>query len=348
MKHVYWLGIAFILLAVAIQIWLKNRNDQGAVTQPSTAAIETHGSGRLEPEIRAIGFVEPVGEIRRLVFRAEGVIGRCRAEVGRNYEKGNVLMELDNSEELAAVNVAESELRLTEAERDKVLSGVNPYRIAAAAHRVEVIREQIRYWSREHERFAALVPGGAASRAEFDRSATETNQRRTELKQAEADLDHLRNYVRFEDKRLSKAKVAAAKAKLQIANRRYDATILRAPANGMVLEILRREGESSRISDSEPAVVFGDTSALRIRAEVDERYVATIQAGQPVFLFGRGLGHRQYSGKIAIVNPMMGKKTVFTRSATERKDLDVVQVLIDVDRDFRAPVGLQVDLIINP
>jgi HlyD family secretion protein len=35
---------------------------------------------------------------------------------------------------------------------------------------------------------------------------------------------------------------------------------------------------------------------------------------------------------------------VFSRAATERKDLDVLQLFIDMDGRFTAPVGLQVDI----
>ncbi len=40
----------------------------------------------------------------------------------------------------------------------------------------------------------------------------------------------------------------------------------------------------------------------------------------------------------------MGDKTVFTRALAERKDLNVLQVLIDMGPHFCAPVELQVDV----
>jgi hypothetical protein len=43
----------------------------------------------------------------------------------------------------------------------------------------------------------------------------------------------------------------------------------------------------------------------------------------------------------------MGKKTVFSRSATERKDLDVVQVMIVMSEAFTATIGLEVDVKIE-
>jgi HlyD family secretion protein len=44
---------------------------------------------------------------------------------------------------------------------------------------------------------------------------------------------------------------------------------------------------------------------------------------------------------------MMGKKTVFAHAAEERKHLDILQVLIDMEPGFQAPVGLQVDVKIH-
>ena len=43
----------------------------------------------------------------------------------------------------------------------------------------------------------------------------------------------------------------------------------------------------------------------------------------------------------------MGPKTVFSGAASERKDLDIIQVLIDLPQEFHAPIGLQVDVDIQ-
>ncbi len=54
-----------------------------------------------------------------------------------------------------------------------------------------------------------------------------------------------------------------------------------------------------------------------------------------------------YRGRVSLVKGLMGKRTVFTRSSTERKDLDVVQVFIEMGADFAAPAGLRVDVAIS-
>jgi HlyD family secretion protein len=40
----------------------------------------------------------------------------------------------------------------------------------------------------------------------------------------------------------------------------------------------------------------------------------------------------------------MGKKTVFAKTATERKDIDVIQAFIVPDKSLQLPVGLEVNV----
>jgi HlyD family secretion protein len=85
-------------------------------------------------------------------------------------------------------------------------------------------------------------------------------------------------------------------------------------------------------------------SRLRVRAEIDERYVAKLSEHQRAEIYGRGLGDKRVEGCLSFIKDVMGPKTVFSRDASERKDLDIVQVFIDLPADFQAPIGLQVDV----
>jgi HlyD family secretion protein len=273
-----------------------------------------------------------------------GVIGRCPATVGGSFRKGDLLMAHRNQEQQAALVVAEAELRQALAERDKTISGINPYQIAAAEGRLGVLEEQLRYRTREHERAGALVTGRAVSAADYDKARTDLAQTEAARRQAASELRHLEHYVTAEDRRLAEARVELARARVELRRARLEDTLLRAPFDGTVLEVLKREGESSGLVDPEPVVLYADLSRLRVRAEIEERYVHAVRAGQKVEVTGRGLGGRTVPGTVVLTKPVMGKKTVFSRAATERKDLEVIQVLVDLDEPLAAPVGLQVDV----
>lgn len=59
-------------------------------------------------------------------------------------------------------------------------------------------------------------------------------------------------------------------------------------------------------------------------------------------VYGRPLGDEVYVGKVTYIKSLMGPKTVFSRAALERVDLDVIQLLIEMPSGFAASAGLRV------
>jgi HlyD family secretion protein len=298
----------------------------------------------VEHWIHAVGYVEPRSEVRRLVFRADGVIERCFVAIGTAVKKGDKLMTLYDRDQAAAVEVAQRDVAVARAELAKVASGIDRYEIAAAHSKVERLRESVRHMTRENERSRRMFQTASASDLEAEQARTQQAQAEASLRNAEAELQHLEHFVRPEDLALAEARVHQAEARLALARERLEETLLTAPCNGTVLEVLKREGEGQRLIDAEPAVVFADVDRLRVRAEIDERYARKIRVGQRAVAFGRGLGTESFIGQVAEVKRIMGKKTVFARTAQERKDLEILQVLIDMADGFTGPVGLRVDV----
>jgi hypothetical protein len=64
-------------------------------------------------------------------------------------------------------------------------------------------------------------------------------------------------------------------------------------------------------------------------------------------MYGRSLGDRRPKGKIVLLKSVMGNKTIFTRDAAERKDLNVLQVFVEPAEPLAAPIGLRVDVEIE-
>ena len=252
---------------------------------PATQPAEQVTTG-----IHGVGYVEPASETRCLVFKTDGVIACCLAHVGVTYTKGHILMILDNAKQCAEVDVAEKDLGLALAERDKILIGVDAHQVEAARRQVELLGEQLRYRRKEHDRAEALRGKGMLSPSDYDLAFTEMAQCETALLQARAELRHLDQFVRDEDRALAEARVAAARSRLDLAMRHEQDTILAAPCDGTVCEILKHEGEACRTIDLEPALVFGDLTRLRVRAEIDEHYVAKIRSGQSAVIYRRVAG----------------------------------------------------------
>jgi ABC exporter DevB family membrane fusion protein len=307
-------------------------------------------SGRSAPSsagvFEGIGYVEPASEVRRLMARTGGVIRSCAVRQGDVVRKGDLLLELDGSTQRADVELARTQLAQARADAADVGAGVNPYRLKVLERTLERLREKLRHARAEVERYEKLA-GQGVSKQEYALAVTRRSQCEIELREQEAELLHLHNFVTPEKKALLAASIDQASARLRLAEERLKETRVTAPCDGTVLKLLKREGEGVSTFFPEPLLLFGDLSRLRVRAEIDERFVQRLRVGQKAEVYGRNLAGKTYAGKISEVEKIMGDKTVFTRAASERKDLNVLQVVIDMEDGFTAPVGLQVDVRIQ-
>jgi HlyD family secretion protein len=294
--------------------------------------------------VEGLGYVEPVSETRKLMFRTGGVIRRCYVKAGDRVAKGEKLMELDTATQEAEVALARMNLKLSRAEAEHTQSGINPYRIKVAERAVERLHEKLLFCKAEWDRCRRLVGNRAISAQERDAVKTRLHACEVELAEKKAELRHLEKHVTGKQRAVAEARVRQSEAAVKLAEERLAEGVLLAPFDGVVLKVLKREGEGVRTFEPEPVLVFGDLSRLRVRAEIDERFATALAVGQDAVVHGRNLGGATYSGKVVTVEPVMGDKTLFTRASSERKDLDVIQVVIEMEPGFRVPTGLRVDV----
>lgn len=295
--------------------------------------------------VQGIGYVEPASEVRRLAFKHPGILGDYKVQIGQQVKAGDVIAAQRNLEEQTAVSVAESQLAAARAEWEKVLAGVNPYEIEAKRNAQHYASLDAEYAKRKVERIERLQSNKFASEDELDLTTTLAKAKQADSQRLMAETRYLKNFVREVDKQAAQARVDVALAQTEAAKQRLAETLLTAPIDGTILEFILRVGESTYAAGSpEPVVLLGDLTQLRVRAEIDENYALNLKAGQKALLFGRGLGEKEIPAHVKLVKNIMGKKTVFAKTATERKDIDVIQAFIEPDQPLQLPVGLEVNV----
>lgn len=302
---------------------------------------------RDEGVVHGIGYIEPVGEVRRLAFQTEGTITECAVKPGEKVKRGTVMMRLDDQEELAALASAESALQLAQAELSQLKAGINPERLKAQAALVCAAKAEAEFAEKEFKRQNTMLDTpGAISQGDREKAEMQMLSKKAMARQAEAELAHLRSFVRAEDIAVATARVKHAETLITAAKARLSNATLLAPCDGEVLEILQREGDMAA-GAAGPTLIFADVSKLRVRAEFDETYALRLKEGQEAAIITHDESRRALKGRVVFVKAVMGKKTVFSHSSKERKDLDVREVLIDLDSSQPLPVGLEVDVKVN-
>jgi multidrug efflux pump subunit AcrA (membrane-fusion protein) len=337
-----WLLLLLVAAAAGIAFW-------GALSSaraPGSDAVSSHPAAADGQELHGIGYVEPVSQLRNLMFRTAGVIKKSCFRVGDTVRKGELIAELDDATQRAAVGLARENLAMVRAEATNVNAGINPYRIKVAEQTVERLREKLRHNKVEADRQRRMFSTKSGSHQDYEVAETSQRQTEMELQEQKAELDHLRHFVTPENRAWQDARVKHAQANVELAEEQLRETKLLSPFDGTVLKVLKREGEAVTVLSPDPVILFGDTSRMRVRAEIDERLVRHLAPGQAARVYGRNLQGETHQGKVAYLEQIMGDKTVFTSASSERKDLEVLQVLIDMEPGFRYPAGLRVDVTI--
>ena len=245
-----------------------------------------------------------------------------------------------------ALMAKQSAVELAQSELKQLQAGVNPAKIKQQETTLMAKKESWNYAKLREQRLLNLSATNSIPVAEKDLAVSEAKLSDSDLKATEAELQYLHDYVRPVDISVALAHLHIAEAKLKLQKAKLAETELLAPSDGTVLEIFRQAGEMA--DHSEPVILFADVNHLQVRAELDENYALQLHVGQHALIYSRGAEHQAIKGIVTQVKSIMGKKTVFAKTVTERKDVDVRQVLVRLPEDVNLPIGMETDVIIQP
>jgi HlyD family secretion protein len=347
-------AVVFALVALAARTGAQDAPHAARPEAADDKRWQTVAPGRVEPASGEIKIAAPV----------MGVIGQVLVKVNDKVFAGEPLIRLIDNEAQARLAAAEAQvafrLRARNEEtaparstaRRTTEAAVADTDKAAARRRAEdgVADADKTVTAAQAALDKALVDRRAGRASDADREAARTalsraqdrlQQQKAELRRIEADPSTpLPNFAEGQVNvaRAESAAAAAAIAKLTI----------RAPIAGTVLQVNAKPGELAAPSNAQPLLVIGDVSALRVRAELDERDFGKIKIGQPVLVRAAAFRGREFAGKVAFIAPLVEQGRINARGQRNVTDVDVVEVLIDLAQADPLAVGMKVDVYFQP
>jgi hypothetical protein len=84
-----------------------------------------------------------------------------------------------------------------------------------------------------------------------------------------------------------------------------------------------------------------------VRTQIDEDDIAPLRLGEIAEISAAGLGGRKFKGKVTLISPRLGAKTVTSNSPTEKRDARVLEVIVTLDAGVDLPVNMRVDVVID-
>jgi multidrug resistance efflux pump len=139
------------------------------------------------------------------------------------------------------------------------------------------------------------------------------------------------------------ADVLAAEGRVRTVQERIGKCSIVAPIDGTVLRVYARRGESFSTVTPRPLFSIADTSTRHIKAEVDERDVDKLFAGQNVIIQADALDGKKLRGAVARISAVMGRKSISTGDPSDKSDRDILEAVIELEDNSRPlPIGLRV------
>jgi HlyD family secretion protein len=287
--------------------------------------------------------VEPKDGEVRIASEVGGKIVEILAKTNDLVKKGDLLIRLDDTDYYNKIYAAAAEASVRERERaDEPATGVALDRRNADD---AVFKAQQAVFD-AHEAFDKVYrawktadgPEDAVDTARKDLADKENALAAAKEKYAQVEKE-----ANMPLEQRLESSLALARSDLRSAELALERTRIRAPADGTVLNVLARVGETAVPSPDSALVVFGDMSSLRLRAEVEERDAAKVHVGQRVVVKADAFPDKTFEGTVTSISQSLGPPRIATRGPRRPNDVEVVEVMVSLDGHPPLFTGMRVD-----
>jgi HlyD family secretion protein len=324
-------GAALLIAALAQPIGAQQAKDQ----QPKNWQAVAPGLVEAKSGSIKIGAVS-VGRIADVAVAANDKV-----------VAGEPLVRLDSAEARARVASAQAQVAMHKKDRNGQSAGkaANRRKAEDAVADAEVALIDARD-AFDKAAFARRAGTGFETDVTTARNAwtgaeENLNQRRTQLRQVEADPDTPLPTT-------NEGELNVARADLRVAYVELEKLTLRAPIAGTVLEVNAKAGELAAPTAAQPLVLLGDLSSLRVRAEVDEHDLGKIKLGDKAAVRADAVRGRDFAGKVSFIAPIIEPGRISSSGGRNLTDFSVADVLVDLTDPGPLVVGMKVDVYFGP
>jgi multidrug resistance efflux pump len=239
----------------------------------------------------AEGKADVEGGIIQVASRTAGVVREVDVLEGQVVTKGQVLARQEDDAPRLAVQTALANLTQVKAQ-----IGMTQVQLTAAR--------------REKARLDTLT--GVVSGQQLDQAADA-------IATAEASLVSERAAIEVGETQLNEARY------------RLEQTIVRAPANGVIVRRYANPGTGASTLNVTPMFDLEPAGARIVRAEVTETALPVVSLGQNVRIVPESDQSRSFSGKVLRQAALFGARKLQSDDPSERTDERVVEVVVSAD-----------------
>jgi len=332
------LGLAGVLAVLALgYVYVTS-----AAKNISVASVRVEsGSSQGETVLSASGYVVAHHKIA-VGAKVMGRVAWIGVEKGDTVQEGQPLVRLEDTEFRAQVNQARANLAEAQARLDQLRSGSRPQEKLRDKAAVIQAEANLKKAQAEYDRTERLYSAGVSSKAELD-SALAERDTTAALLEAVRQASSLTDIgPRPEEIRAAEAQVQQMKAALDYVQTQLEATEIKAPVAGTVLERIVERGEMVTPSafggsGARTSVVdLADLTDLQIELDISQVDFARLKMDQRAEIIPEAYPNLRYTGFIAEIAP----------EANRAKSTVQIKVKVDnPDQQLRPEMNARVNFL---
>ena len=289
------------------------------------------------------GRVEGLSDTTQVGAAADGVLKAIYVKENQFVTKGTLMGEIACDDLNSMLQTALAEAEGTRQARTRLLRGARDEEKRVATKKTAAAHATLAEATSRLSMQRSLYEGGEISRSAYEQTDRDFGVAEADFQAAVRTEELLAAPPLQEEKARADSEVLAAEGRVRTAQERIKKCAIQAPIAGTVLRVYARAGESFSTVTPRPLFTLADTSARRVKAEVDERDLGKITIGQSVIIQADGLGGKKFTGTVASISAVMGRKSVYTGDPSDKIDRDVLEAVINLGHDAQSlPIGLRV------
>ena len=303
----YVLAAAVVVLAAALLVARMLGNSPHVEVQ--RVAVEPAPAGG-DVVLTASGYIVAHHTIQ-VGSKVVGRVAWIGIEKGDHVSQSQVLVRLEDSEFQAQWAQAKASLAVARANLSKLENGSRPQEIEEAQAAVEEAQTEFQNAGINLQRTRQLAAESVASRQQLDNDQAAYDVTKAKLDSARKNLELVRIGPRREDIDLARAQVQQAQGAADYARTMLDATVIRSPIDGVVLERSVEKGEMVSTmnlggtgSGVQASVAsLADPNDLQVELDISQNDFSRISAKQNANITADAYPDRVYKGVVAEIAP---------------------------------------------
>jgi HlyD family secretion protein len=268
-------GTWFLVFDKAVQTYTATRGDlvqsvvaSGTVITPQRASIGAEITGR---------------------------VARVPVEEGQTVREGQVLVELDQTDERAALAQARAALAQAQAK----LRQIAQYALPAAEQALRQAQANLTQAELAYKRASDLVAQNFVSKASLDDAQRNLDVAKSQLRTAQ--LHVASNGPGGADYTLAEAARREAETAVDVATAKLDATVIRAPANGVLIGRSVEPGDIAQ--PGKTLLVLAPNGEVQILVNVDEKNLGKLAVGEQAYASADAYPDQSFPAVLFYINP---------------------------------------------